>query len=270
MMITMWPLIIANCNDSGHNRNFVRDAFEGEYLIDCRFTSSIEFFEFIKPLLKDSLNQRRFRLLANWPMLISNNAATSDEFSNLREIQNWCENDNRFDFEILDTDCDLEIESILERITPRNDLFYFFVEGDLRLGAKLEGLRKLLLQSGNGLEGIVDKHNIRIFVSYANAISTSMLVSGSTYKNMEQFFGVRWSAFAESFENRPSWAGRSFPLRFSFFILHNLRALARVKSPNELRDLIQLRLKIFTSNLSRKLRTLFLRLGKFVFRDSKF
>ena len=225
---------------------------ENEFLIDCRFITSVIFFELIQPLLKESGDLNKFCLLANWSKLADRYSLADDEYKDLRAIQRWCENDERFEFETIDTISYLPIDTVLQLIEVRSTPFYFFIEGNLKFGDSAQQLKESRLQSGNGLEGIVDSEGNRFFISYAPAISVAKRASGSTYKNIAEFWGVHWSDSKNSLTDNPSKSKKLLPLSLLLLIRHYYRILSTVESFDELRFLIRRRLMICKDKLFKK------------------
>jgi len=210
------------------------DVPENEFLIDCRLMTIDSFFAFIQPLLKDVQGQSKFRLLANWPKLTNRYSPTDDQYKDLREIQRWCESDEKFKFETVSRGTYLKIDEILELIQIKSTPFYFFAEGNLKSGIEAQQLKASLLQSGNGLEGIVDNGDHRFFVAYAPAISTAKRTAGSTYKNLEESWGVKWHCL-EDFQVTK----KPLLLRSLLFIRYCFRRVIQVKSFDQLKDLLR-------------------------------
>ena len=225
---------------------------ENEFLIDCRFITISTFFELIHPLLKESREQNKFCLLANWPKLADRYSPFDDEYRDLREIQRWCENDERFEFETLDTISYLPVDKVLQLIEVRSTPFYFFIEGNSKFGNSAQQLKELRLRSANGLEGIVDNEGNRFFISYAPAVSLAKRASGSTYENIAKFWGVHWSDSENLLTHNSSKSKKLLPLSPLLRIRHYYRILATVESFGELRFLLRRRLMIYKDKLFKK------------------
>jgi GT2 family glycosyltransferase len=207
---------------------------ENQYFVDCRNMSIDSFFTLIKPLLQDVQGQTHFTLLANWPTLNERYSPISDDAKDLREIQRWTLGDNRFTFQIIADNTFLSISEILDFMEVKSSPYLFFSEGNFKNSVAITELKTSLQGSDNGLEGVVDHEDQRIFVVYGPALATAKRLPGSIYQNIELSWGLRWHALDDYHPE-----AKPFLLKVAHAARYMLRRFAQVRSFDQFIDLVK-------------------------------
>jgi hypothetical protein len=199
-----------------------------EVLVDARNASLKQIFTIQEKLLHLQGTTMKVRLLGPWQQLHDRYKVTEDSNSNLREIWNWLCGDRRFEFEDIEVDLNLTIDSLVGRFTPSATPYYLFIEGDL--DADLNDLVDYLVTREEGFVGVVDAKDKRAFAVYGPALARAHRTGGWIYQLIAEQWGVQWLThenFLNTYRDKHNRVKR--PLRFLKREIKKIRSFSQFK-----------------------------------------
>jgi GT2 family glycosyltransferase len=161
-----------------------------QVFVDARETTLTQILSLREKLLATPGSTAKFVLLAPWAVLNRRYTPVSDLYSDLREIKNWLAQDPQFTLEVIPADQLISIEWILEEFKVGSTPYYIFADANTSIN--LKELAEYLLESEQGLVGVVDKKDQRAFAVFAPAIARATKFQGSVYQNISELWGIQW------------------------------------------------------------------------------
>ena len=161
-----------------------------QVFVDARDTTLAQILSLREKLLATPGSTAKFVLLAPWAVLNRRYTPVSDLYSDLREIKNWLAQDPQFTLEVIPADQLISIEWILEEFEVGSTPYYIFADANTSIN--LKELAEYLLESEQGLVGVVDKKDQRAFAVFAPAIARATKFQGSVYQNISELWGIQW------------------------------------------------------------------------------
>jgi hypothetical protein len=161
-----------------------------QVFVDARETTLTQILSLREKLLATPGSTAKFVLLAPWAVLNRRYTPVSDLHSDLREIKNWLAQDPQFTLEVIPADQLISIEWILEEFKVGSTPYYIFADANTSIN--LKELAEYLLESEQGLVGVVDKKDQRAFAVFAPAIARATKFQGSVYQNISELWGIQW------------------------------------------------------------------------------
>ena len=205
---------------------------ENEVLIDCRKMS----FETFKQVINQFLinNQSQFRLLGDWKALNRRYSVINDANRDIRAISRFVQSDTRFALVNLTSQQTLSIHQILELIQSSAVPYLYYVEGNPDSRITYKSLKRKLIKSKNGLEGLVDELDQRAFILYTPALNRARNTPGDCYQNLQNQWGICWAEVGTfDFTKKLSFTN-IFPM-----LALGLRSLTQIRRPRQVTKLIK-------------------------------
>jgi len=171
--------------------------------------------------------QAEFILLGNWSDLRKRYSPLTDQFADLREIQNWLKGDVQYKFHNIAADAQVRIEEILDLMTANAVPMHIFAEGEFDLN--LKDLINYTLLKEHGLLGLANNQDRRAFALITPALARARRTKGDTYSNIAVQFGVHWMTY-EKFQQVYDGKNALLP-RFIRFVK---REGKKINSPKQL------------------------------------
>jgi hypothetical protein len=161
-----------------------------QVIIDAREANLDQILKLREKLLATPGSTASFKLLAPWSLLNRRYTPVSDLYTDLREIRNWLSQDPQFTLETIPANQLISIEWILEEFEVGSTPYYIFA--DANNSTNLKELAEYLLESEQGLVGVVDKKDQRAMAVFAPALARASKFQGPIYQNISQLWGIQW------------------------------------------------------------------------------